>query len=64
MLEPNLRNAKDSFASLQQSLKLGNIASLHIAPTILHALGLDPDALDGVRKEHTDILRVPEKHGS
>jgi hypothetical protein len=42
----------------------GRVFTTQIAPTILHALGLDPDALDGVRKEHTDILRVPEKHGS
>jgi hypothetical protein len=27
-----------------------------IAPTILHAIGLDPDALEGVRKEGTKVL--------
>jgi hypothetical protein len=42
----------------------GRVFTTQIAPTILHALGLDPDALDGVRKEHTDILRLPERHGS
>ena len=42
----------------------GRVYTTQIAPTILRALGLDPDELDGVRKEGTDILRVFEKHGS
>ena len=42
----------------------GRVYTTQIAPTILRALGLDPDELDGVRKEGTDILRVSEKHGS
>jgi hypothetical protein len=27
-----------------------------VAPTILRALGLDPEALEAVRKEHTRVL--------
>ncbi len=32
------------------------VATSQVAPTILVALGLDPDALDAVRVEHTQIL--------
>jgi hypothetical protein len=32
------------------------VQTTQIAPTILRALGLDPDALDAVRKEGTRIL--------
>jgi Type I phosphodiesterase / nucleotide pyrophosphatase len=41
----------------------GRVYTTQIAPTILFALGLDPDALEAVRKEHTGILRVSEQHG-
>ena len=41
----------------------GRVYTTQIAPTILFALGLDPDELDAVRKEHTDILRVSGQHG-
>lgn len=32
------------------------VETMQIAPTILQALGLDPNALDAVRMEHTDVL--------
>jgi arylsulfatase A-like enzyme len=32
------------------------VATSQVAPTILRALGLDPDALDAVRKEETPAL--------
>ena len=32
------------------------VETMQVAPTILYALGLDPNALDAVRKEGTDIL--------
>jgi arylsulfatase A-like enzyme len=32
------------------------VATSQVAPTILQALGLDPDALDAVRKEETPPL--------
>lgn len=33
-----------------------SVETMQIAPTILQALGLDPNALDAVRIEHTDVL--------
>jgi hypothetical protein len=41
----------------------GRVYTTQIAPTILFALGLDPFQLDGVREEHTDVLRLSEQHG-
>src|SRR5262249_42732499 len=32
------------------------VATSQVAPTILHALGLEPDALEAVRIEHTQLL--------
>jgi hypothetical protein len=32
------------------------VETMQIAPTILKALGLDPNALDAVRLEHTGVL--------
>jgi arylsulfatase A-like enzyme len=32
------------------------IATSQVAPTILKALGLDPEALESVRVEHTPVL--------
>jgi hypothetical protein len=32
------------------------VGTLQVAPTILKALGLDPNSLDGVRLEGTPIL--------
>lgn len=32
------------------------VETLQIAPTILEALGLDPNALQAVQKEHTQVL--------
>ena len=54
-----VRGVDDDAATVE-----GRVYTTQIAPTILRALGLDPDELDGVRKEGTDILRVSEKHGS
>jgi arylsulfatase A-like enzyme len=53
-----------SASDLRPATVDGQVFTTQIAPTILFALGLDPSDLDGVRKEHTDILRVSEKHGS
>jgi hypothetical protein len=32
------------------------VETIQVAPTILHALGLDPQKLDAVQKEGTPIL--------
>jgi hypothetical protein len=32
------------------------VGTVQVAPTILQALGLDPSALDAVRKEGTQVL--------
>jgi hypothetical protein len=32
------------------------VETMQIAPTILLALGLDPNALQSVRQEHTQVL--------
>jgi arylsulfatase A-like enzyme len=53
-----------SSPNLQPATVDGQVFTTQIAPTILFALGLDPDALDGVRKEHTDVLRLSGQHGS
>lgn len=34
----------------------GSVETRQVAPTILKALGLDPDSLDAVRKEKTQVL--------
>ena len=34
----------------------GPVETLQVAPTILEALGLDPDALDAARAEGTQVL--------
>jgi hypothetical protein len=49
---------------LQPATVDGRVYTTQIAPTILFALGLDPDDLEAVRKEHTDILRLSGQHGS
>ena len=36
----------------------GSVETRQLAPTILKALGLDPDSLDGVRKEKTQVLPI------
>ena len=41
---------------LPKSTVNATVATKQIAPTILKALGLDPDELDGVRAEHTEVL--------
>jgi hypothetical protein len=33
-----------------------HVFTKQVAPTILRALGLDPDALQAVKKEHTEVL--------
>ena len=52
-----------SAPNLQPATVDGRVYTTQIAPTILFALGIDPDQLDAVRTEHTDILRVSEHHG-
>jgi arylsulfatase A-like enzyme len=42
------------------------VETLQVAPTILMLLGLDPNALQAVRLEHTQVLpaiQLPENHG-
>jgi arylsulfatase A-like enzyme len=40
------------------------VETLQIAPTILQALGLDPNQLQAVQKEHTQVLpNVPFDSG-
>jgi arylsulfatase A-like enzyme len=41
---------------LPQSTVTSPVATTQIAPTILNALGLDPDELEAVRIEHTEAL--------
>jgi len=40
------------------------VETLQVAPTILQALGLDPDALDAVRAEGTQVLPGLPFHGN
>jgi hypothetical protein len=46
-------------AGLEQSVVTAAVSTTQIAPTILQALGLDPQALDAVRMEGTTVLPGP-----
>jgi predicted AlkP superfamily pyrophosphatase or phosphodiesterase len=46
-----------SFAGIQHAEKIASsVQTTQIAPTILKVLGLNPNALEAVRKEHTQVL--------
>ncbi len=45
-----------SHPRLQETIFTGEVQTRQVAPTILHALGLDPDKLDAVRLEGTTAL--------
>jgi len=42
--------------SFESKTNVGPVQTLQVAPTILKALGLDPEALDAVRMESTQVL--------
>ena len=42
--------------SLQPKTVRESVGTVQVAPTILKALGLDPSALEAVRKEGTQVL--------
>jgi arylsulfatase A-like enzyme len=42
--------------SFQPTTVTTAVETLQIAPTILEALGLDPNQLQAVQKEHTQVL--------
>jgi len=42
--------------SLEASVVTAQVRTKQVAPTIVRALGLDPEALDAVRVEHTTVL--------
>jgi len=42
--------------SLEASVVTAQVRTKQVAPTIVRALGLDPEALDAVRAEHTAVL--------
>jgi arylsulfatase A-like enzyme len=45
-----------SFADWKQQTIKTPVSNQQVAPTILRALGLDPNALDAVRKEQITVL--------
>jgi predicted AlkP superfamily pyrophosphatase or phosphodiesterase len=54
-----------SFAGIEKGMKNTNfVQTTQIAPTILKALGLNPDALQAVKKERTQVLPEIEKVSS